>query len=172
MSPSHVTLRAVMALSSAGLLGLTYAASGGVLPAAAALAVLTAVAVARPESWAVLGLVLGHAVHWTATAPAPEGPAGWTTVLGGAWLVLLLHVSASAAVTWPSGTAVPARGARRWAARTAVVALAVVPVWAVSAATRQQSLRGEVSMTYAAIAGLALLAGAVFLLSAPSARRR
>lgn len=172
MSPSHLAVRTVMALSSAGLLALTYAASGGVLPVAVALAVLTAVAVARPESWAVLALVLGHAVHWTATAPAPENLAQWTTVLGGAWLVLLLHVSASAAVTWPSRTAVPGRGWRRWAVRTAVVAVAVVPVWAVGAVTRQQSLRGEVSMTYVAIAGLALLAGAVFLLSAPSARRR
>ena len=49
-----------------------------------------------------------------------------------------------------------------------MVALGVVPVWAVCAATSEQSLRGEVSMTVA-IAGLALLGGTIFYLHRPAA---
>ena len=43
-----------------------------------------------------------------------------------------------------------------------------MPVWAVAALTREQSLRGEVSMTYVALAALTLLGGAVFLMARPS----
>jgi hypothetical protein len=164
MARSHLVLRALMALASLGLVACAYAASGGLLPVAAVLVALTVPAVARPESWAVLALLLGHAVHWTASAPVPDTLREWLVVLVGAWLALLLHVCASAAATWPSRAPAPRAGLVRWAARTGIVALAVVPVWAVSALTRGQSLRGEVSMSYVAVAGLALLGGTVLLL--------
>ena len=168
MAPSHVGLRAVMALAALGLTLLPFTASGGMVPFAAVLVVLTVVAVARPESIAVLVLLVGQAVHWTTTAPVPDRLPQWLTVLGGAWLALLVHVTASAGVTWPAKAPIPRRALLRWAARAAIVGLAVVPVWAVAALTREQSLRGEVSMTYVALAALSLLGGAVFLLARPS----
>lgn len=174
MALSHIALRGVMAAASLGLVALPYAASGGLHLVAAALVVLTAVAVVRLESVVVTALLLCHAVHWTASAPVPERMAQWLALLAGAWLVILVHVCASAAVTWPAAARVPRHALLRWARRTAVVALGVVPVWAVCAATSEQSLRGEVSMTYVAIAGLALLGGTIFYLhrpAAPSQRR-
>lgn len=173
MSLTHRLLRVVLALASLGIIVLVYSADGGWHPLALLLAVGTAYAVARPES-VVVGLVLVvHAVHWTATAPAPEGLRSWLVLLGGSWLALLVHVCASAAVTWPSAAPVPPAALRRWGLRSAAVALATVPVWGVAAATRDQSLRGEVSMTYVAMAALTLL-GAVFYALArqtPSVRR-
>jgi hypothetical protein len=173
MSLSHRMLRVVMALSSLGLVALVYAAGGGIHLLALALVLVTVYAVARPESVVVILLLAVHAVHWVGSAPVPRGWGSWLWLLLGAWLALLLHVGAAAAVTWPSVAPVPRAALRRWARRTAVVALATVPVWAVCAATRDQSLRGEASMTYVALAGLTLLGGALYLIArqSPLARR-
>lgn len=168
MAPTHVLLRTVMALASLGLVMLPFTVAGGLPLFAAGLVVLTAFAVARPESLAVVALLVGSAFHWTTTTPVPDRLPQWLAVLGGAWLALLVHVSASASVTWPAQAAVPRRALLRWAVRTAVVGLAAVPVWAVAAVTRGQSLRGEVSMTYVALAALTLLGGVVFLLARQS----
>lgn len=168
MAPSHIGLRVVMTVAALGLTLLPFTVSGGMPAFAAALVVLTVVAVARPESIAVLVLLVGQAFHWTTTAPVPERLPQWLAVLCGAWLALLVHATASAAVTWPAKAPIPRRALLRWAARAAVVGLAVVPVWAVAALTREQSLRGEVSMTYVALAALTLLGGAVFLMARPS----
>ena len=173
MSTSHRVLRVVMALSSLGLVALVYAAGGGIHLLALALAVATPYAVSRPESVAVILLLAAHAVHWVGSAPVPRGWGSWLWLLLGAWLALLVHVSAAAAVTWPSVAPVPRAALRRWGLRTAAVALATVPVWAVAAATRDQSLRGEASMTYVALAGLTLFGAALYLIArqSPLARR-
>jgi len=168
MSRSHLLLRALLVLSSLGLVALVYAAGGGILLLAVLLVLLTAWVLTRPESVPVTLLVVGHGVHWVSSAPVPQGWAGWTWLLLGSWLVLLLHVSASAAVTWPSAAPVPRAGLRRWGLRTGVVALATVPVWVVAAVTRDQSLQGEASMTYVALAGLTLLGGALYLVARQS----
>ena len=168
MSRSHLVLRALLALSSLGLVGLVYAVGGGTLLLAVPLVLLTAWVLARPESVLVILLVVGHAIHWVTSAPVPQGWAGWTWLLLGAWLVLLLHLSASAAVTWPSVAPVPRAALRRWGQRAGVVALATVPVWAVAAVTRDQSLQGEASMTYVTLAGLTLLGGALYLVARQS----
>ena len=88
-----------MALASLGLVALPYAAGGGLHAAAAVLLVLTVLAVRSPESLWVAGLLVGHAIHWTATTPAPTRLGDWLALLVGAWLALLVHVCASAA--WP-----------------------------------------------------------------------
>jgi hypothetical protein len=151
-----------MALASLGLIALPYAAGGGLHVAAAVLVVLTVLAVRSPESLWVAGLLVGHAIHWTA---APTRLDDGLARLVGAWLALLVHVCASAAATWPSAAPMPRRALLRWGRRTATVALATVPVWGVSMLTRDQSLRGEVSMTFVALAALALLSGGVYLLA-------
>ena len=165
MTRSHQVVRALMALASLGLIALPYAAGGGLHVAAAVLLVLTVLAVRSPESLWVAGLLVGHAIHWTATTPAPTRLDDWLALLVGAWLALLVHVCASAAATWPSAAPMPRRALLRWGRRTATVALATVPVWGVSMLTRDQSLRGEVSMTFVALAALALLSGGVYLLA-------
>ena len=172
MSLSHRLLRTVVALASLGLVALVYAAGGGLNLVAAALVLGTGYAVRRPGSIAVGVLVVAHAVHWAVSAPMPEGLGPWLALLAGAWLVLLLHVCASAAVTWPAVAPVPRAALRRWGLRTLTVALATVPVWAVSAATRDQSLRGEVSMTYVALAALTLLCGALYAMARQAPRTR
>jgi hypothetical protein len=173
MSPSHRLLRVVMALSSFGLVALVYAAGGGIHLLALALVAATLYAVARPESVVVILLLAAHAVHWVGSAPVPRGWGSWLWLLLGAWLVLLVHLSAAASVTWPSVAPVPRGALLRWSLRTAAVALATVPVWAVAAATRDQSLRGEAPMTYVALAGLTLLGAALHLIArqSPLARR-
>jgi hypothetical protein len=173
MAISHRVLRAVMGLSSLGLVVLVYAAGGGIHLLALGLVVATLYAVARPESVVVILLLVAHAVHWVGSAPVPRGWGSWLWLLLGAWLALLVHLSAAAAVTWPSVAPVPRAALWRWVRRTAAVALATVPVWAVSAATRDQSLRGEASMTYVALAGLTLLGAALHLIArrSPLARR-
>lgn len=173
MSPSHRVLRVVMALASLGLVALVYAAGGGIHLLALGLVLTTLYAVARPESVVVILLLTAHAVHWVGSAPVPRGWGSWLWLLLGAWLALLVHVCAAAAVTWPPVAPVPRAALRRWSRRTAAVALATVPVWAVAAATRDQSLRGEAPMTYVALAGLTLLGAALFLIArqSPLARR-
>lgn len=173
MSRSHLALRALLVLSSLGLIGLVFAAGGGTLLLAVPLVLLTAWVSTRPESVLVILLVVGHGIHWVSSTPVPRDRAGWAWLLLGAWLMLLLHLSASAAVTWPSVAPVPRAALRRWGLRTGLVALATVPVWAVAAVTRGQSLQGEASMTYMALAGLALLAGGLYLVArrSPLTRR-
>jgi hypothetical protein len=168
MSRSHFLLRALFALSSLGLVGLVYAAGGGTLLVAVPLVLLTAWVLTRPESVLATLLVVGHGIHWAASAPVPEGWVDWTWLLLASWLVLLLHLSASAAVTWPSVAPVPPAALRRWGRRAGLVALATVPVWAVAAVTRDQSLQGEASMTYVALAGLTLLGGGLYLVARQS----
>jgi hypothetical protein len=157
-----------MVLSSLGLIGLVYAAGGGTLLLAVPLVLLTVWVVTRPESVLVTLLLVGHAIHWVTSTPVPQGWGSWTWLLLGSWLVLLLHLSASAAVTWPSVAPVPRAALRRWGRRTGLVALATVPVWLVAAVTRDQSLQGEASMTYVALAGLTLLGGALYLVARQS----
>ena len=103
MAPSHIGLRVVMTVAALGLTLLPFTVSGGMPAFAAALVVLTVVAVARPESIAVLVLLVGQAFHWTTTAPVPERLPQWLAVLCGAWLALLVHATASAAVTAREG---------------------------------------------------------------------
>jgi hypothetical protein len=168
MSASHRLLRVVMALSSLGLVALVYAAGGGIHLLALALVLATLYAVARPESVVVTLLLVGHAVHWVGSAPVPRGWGGWVWLLLGAWCALGVHVCASASVTWPSVAPIPRAALLRWARRTGLVALATVPVWAVAAAIRDQSLRGEASMTYVALAGFTLLGAALYLVARQS----
>ena len=158
MSRSHLALRALLVLSSLGLIGLVYAAGGGTLLLAVPLVLLTAWVVTRPESVFVTLLLVGHAIHWVASTPVPRGWEAWTWLLLGSWLMLLLHLSASAAVTWPEVAPVPPVALRRWGRRTGLVA----------AVTRDQSLQGEASMTYVALAGLTLLGGALYLVARQS----
>jgi Na+/melibiose symporter-like transporter len=60
---------------------------------------------------------------------------------------------------------VPTPTVRRWVRRGGVVAALTVPVWVVAALAAQQDGLGEVGLTYAAIAAVAVLTLAVWLRS-------
>ena len=166
LSPSQAGVRGLLAASSLALLALTFAAAPqGVVVAAVALLVLTVGAVWRPEAPAAGLLVTGLALHWVTAVPVPTSTTSWLELLGAAWLLLVVHLSAALAASLPPGAPVPGQSVRRWTRRGAVVAAAIVPLWALAYAANRQAAPGEVGLTYAAIAALTVLTLAVWLLS-------
>lgn len=164
MTRSQLALRGLLVAASAGLVVVTAVAGGTVLWfVAVPLVLATAYAAARPESVVVLVLLAGHAVHWISIVPVPERVGAWLATLGAAWLLLLVHVAASAATTWPQRAGLPARAMARWTGRTLVVAALTVPVWALAMLVYGRSLQGDVALTYAAFAAVGLLAGGIYL---------
>ena len=144
MSRSQLVLRGVLVVASLAVLALTLAASPHpIVVAAVVLIALTAYAAVEPDSGLVAVLLGGHA----------------------AWAGLVLHLTASLAASLPGAVPVPRLSLRRWARRGAVVAGATVPFWAVAMLSGQEAVQGEVSLTYAAIAAVALLTFSVWLLS-------
>lgn len=166
LSGSQAALRGLLVLASFALVGLTLVAAPHALVVAAVVLVpLTMWAAWRPDTpWSTV-LVTGLVLHWVATVPVPAGTAGWLRLLGAAWLLLVVHLSLSLAASLPPGAPLPAATVRRWARRSAVVAGATVPVWTVASLASRQRVAGDVGLTYAAIAGAAVLALAVHLLS-------
>ena len=166
MSRSQLVLRGVLVSASLALLGLTLAASPHpIIVAAVVLVALTVYAAVEPDSGLVTVLLGGHALHWLAAVPVPGSTTAWATLLAAAWAGLVLHLTASLAASLPGAVPVPRLSLRRWARRGAVVAAATVPFWAVAMLSGQQAVKGEVSLTYAAIAAVALLTFSVWLLS-------
>ena len=166
LSRSQVGVRAVLALASLALVGLTLvAAPHGLVVGAAVLTVLTGWAAWRPESAGTGLLVVGLALHWVATVPVPGTTAAWVRLLAAGWLLLVVHLGAALAASLPPGAPLPAPSLRRWARRTAIVAGGTVPVWALAHAAGRDTVAGEVGLTYAATAAAAVLALAVWLLS-------
>ncbi|QGN56895.1 hypothetical protein [Nostocoides sp. HKS02] len=166
MARSHALVRAALALASLALLGLTVAAATSpVWLVVAVLVGLTGYAVVRPGSHAVTVLLAGHALHWMVVVPLPGGMGRWLALLGGAWLGLALHLTAALAATLPAAAPVPAATLARWARRGLTVALLVVPLWALAAVAGLQHVAGQLPLTYAAIAGVGLLALSVWLVS-------
>jgi hypothetical protein len=172
MSRGQTVLRAVLAAASFGVLVLTLAASPApVLLAAVLLLVATGYAAWRPESSLVTVLVAGHIVHWVVAVPVPAQLSGWLRLLAAALLLLVVHLTASLSASLPPAAPVPTATARRWLRRGAVAGALSVPVWAVAALAAQREGLGEVGLTYAAIAAVAVLAFAVWLVSRePSGR--
>jgi hypothetical protein len=166
MSRSQASLRTVLVVASLGVLVLTVVASPApVLVAAAALVVLTGYAAWRPESSLVAVLVAGHVLHWVVAVPVRAGVTAWVQLLAAALLLLVVHLTASLAASLPAAAPLPAPTVRRWVRRGCVVAALTVPVWAVAALAAQQERLGEVGLTYAAIAAVAVLTLAIWLLS-------
>jgi hypothetical protein len=166
MSRSQVVLRTGLVVASLGVLVLTIVASPApVLVAAVVLVVLTGCAAWRPESSLVAVLVAGHVLHWVVAVPLRAGLAPWVQLLAAALLLLVVHLTASLAASLPPAAPVPTPTVRRWVRRGGVVAALTVPVWAVAALAAQQEGLGEVGLTYAAIAAVAVLTLAVWLLS-------
>ncbi len=166
MSRSQLVLRAVLVATSLTVLVLTLAASPHpIVVAAFVLVALTVYAAVEPDSVLVTVLLGGHVLHWMSAVPVPTSTAGWVGLLGAAWSGLVLHLTASLAASLPGPVPVPALSLRRWGRRGAAIAAATVPVWAVAMLSGQEAVKGEVSLTYAAIAAVALLTFSVWLLS-------
>lgn len=166
LSASQAAVRGVLLGASVALVATTLvAAPDGLLPAAILLVALASWAAWRPESAAASALVVGLALFWVGTVPVPATTQGWLLLLLAAWLLLLVHLAAALAASLPPGAPVPARSLRRWSRRTAVVAAGTVPLWALSSTAGREVVAGQVSLTYAAIAAVAILALAVWLLS-------
>jgi hypothetical protein len=166
MSRSHLYVRLVLVAASLGLVVLTLLSSPGPVPVAGVvLAALTAYAATRPDSAVVAVLLAGHAVHWLVAVPVPTATSEWVWLLVAAWLALAVHLSASLAASLPASAPVTSVSVHRWLRRGATVAAATVPVWAVAMLSGRSGVAGEVSLTYAALAAVAILALAVWLLS-------
>jgi len=166
MSRSQLVLRGLLTVASLTFLALTLAWSPHpIVVLAIGIVALTVYAAVEPDSGLVTVLLGAQALHWAAAVPVPTTTGAWVALLGAAWSGLVLHLTASLAASLPGPAPVPVPSLRRWARRGAVVAAATVPVWAVALLAGQESARGQVSLTYAAIAAIALLAFATWLLS-------
>jgi hypothetical protein len=166
MSRSQLVLRGLLGVASVTFLVLTLASSPHpIVVMAVVIVALTVYAAVEPDSVLVTVLLGAQALHWAAAVPVPTTTGQWVALLAAAWSGLVLHLSASLAASLPGPAAVPAVSLRRWARRGALVAAATVPVWAVALLAGQEGAEGEVSLTYAAIAAVALLAFATWLLS-------
>ena len=172
MSRSQFALRGILVAASLTLLVLTLAASPHpIIVAAVVLLALSVYAAIEPDSVLVTVLLGGHVLHWLSAVPVPADTAAWVGLLVAAWAGLVLHLTASLAASLPGPVPVPRLSLRRWARRGAVVAAATVPVWAVAMLSGQEAVKGEVSLTYAAISAVALLTFSVWLLSREDAPR-
>lgn len=166
MARSHMLVRVALALASLALLGLTVAAATSPVWVVVALLVgLTGYAVARPGSHAVTVLLAAHALHWMVVVALPVGLGGWLGLLAAAWLALAVHLTAALAATLPPAAPVPTATLARWLRRGLAVAGLVVPVWALAAVVGLHHVAGQLPLTYAAIAGVGLLALSVWLVS-------
>jgi hypothetical protein len=166
MSRSQLVLRGLLGVASLTFLVLTLASSPHpIVVMALVIVALTAYAVVEPDSVLVTVLLAAQALHWAAAVPVPTTTGQWVALLGAAWSGLVLHLTASLAASLPGPAPVPALSLRRWGRRGAAVAAATVPVWAVALLAGKESVRGQVSLTYAAIAAVALLAFATWLFS-------
>ena len=166
LSRSQAAVRGLLVVASCALLAVTLVAAPHPLVVAALVLVpLSGWAAWRPESpWATV-LVAGHVLHWVAAVPVPSGTAAWTRLLAAAWLLLTVHLTASLAASLPPAAQLPRSTLHRWARRAAVVAAMTVPVWGLCLVAAGQRVAGEVSLTYAAVTAVAVLALAVHLLS-------
>jgi hypothetical protein len=166
MSRSQFVLRGVLVTASLTLLVLTLAASPHpIIVAAVVLLALTVYAAIEPDSVFVTVLLGGHVLHWLSAVPVPDDTAAWVGLLVAAWAGLVLHLTASLAASLPGPVPEPRLSLRRWTRRGALVAAGTVPVWAVAMLSGQEAVQGEVSLTYAAIAAVAVLTFSVWLLS-------
>ena len=166
MSRSQLVLRGLLCAASLTFLVLTLASSPHpIVVLAICIVALTGYAAVEPDSVLVTVLLGAQALHWAAAVPVPTTTGTWVALLGAAWCGLVLHLTASLAASLPGPAPVPAVSLRRWARRGAVVAAATVPVWGVALLARPESARGQVSQTNSAIAAVALLAFATWLLS-------
>jgi hypothetical protein len=171
MSWSQLCLRLVVVLASAGLCIVTAVSSYAWWPVIVLLAVLTFLAARRPESPFTLALLALHAIQWVAIVPVPDGLAGWLRLLLAAVLLLLVHLGAAASVVWPERAALPGKAVRRWTLRALTVAGVTVPVWALAALVHDRSLAGDLTLTFAAMAAVALLGGTLHLMTRDTADR-
>jgi hypothetical protein len=166
MSRSQLVLRGTIVAASLTMLVLTLAASPHpIIVAAFVLVALTVYAAVEPDSILVTVLLGGHVLHWLSAVPVPTDTAAWVGLLAAAGAGLVLHLTAGLAASLPGPVPVPRLTLRRWARRGALVAAATVPVWAVAMLSGRASVKGEVSLTYAAIAAVAFLTFSVWLLS-------
>lgn len=164
---SQKALRVLIAVPSVGLALLAaFAGPHGTLVGAFLLLVLTPFVVLDPAS-RLTTLLLGlHAVNWLSSTEVPTTARDWTLTLVAALALLTIHLAAALAAALPPAAPVPRATLVRWLGRGLTVVGLSVPVWAVLVAQTAEAPPGVPSMTYAAVASLAILALAFWVTQA------
>lgn len=158
-SPSQKAVRAALAVASVALAVLTtLTAPGGSLAAALVLLALTPFAVLEPGSRLTTVLLVVHGANWLMSVPRPDEVGAWLLVVLAACLLATIHLAAALAASFPAAAAIPGATLRRWLRRSATVLGLSVPVWVLLVAQSGAAPEGDVVLTYAALAALALLA--------------
>lgn len=158
-SSSQRVLRTTIAVASVALAVLTtLTAPGGSLVMALVLVGLTPFVVLDPASRLGTLLLAGHAVNWLGSVPVPDGARSWLAVVVAAVLLATIHLAAALSSAFPAAADIPIATRRRWARRSAAVLGLSVPVWLLLVAQTEAAPEGDVLLTYAALAALALLA--------------
>jgi hypothetical protein len=102
------------------------------------------------------GTLIVVVLWWTWIGTVQDVLTPWVLVV--AVGVLVYHATTALMATVPPAATIPRDALLRWAARTAVVALATVLVWLVAVAFDSQAWRGNALLTGAAL--VVLVAGA------------
>ena len=125
----------------------------------------------RPHTHLVTLVVLGHALHWGIAVPVPDTWLRWVLLLVAAKLALSVHLACGTGCDLPGQAPVPAVTWRRWLRRGVAVSAFSLPVWLVAALAGQADLAGQLPLSYAAIAAVAVLTLGVWLVSRDSRPR-
>ncbi|MEO7268919.1 MAG: hypothetical protein ABIW49_06920 [Knoellia sp.] len=168
MTPtSQKVLRTLIAVPSAGLGVLAaFAGSQGTLVGAFVLTVLTPFVVLDPAS-RLTTLLLGlQVVNWLSSTQVPGTTREWALTFVAALALLTIHLAAALASALPPAAPLPRATVVRWVGRGLIVVGLSVPVWALLVAQTADAPPGLPSMTYAAVASLAILALSFWLTQA------
>ncbi|MFC7487996.1 hypothetical protein ACOCJ7_18470 [Knoellia sp. CPCC 206453] len=168
MTPtSQRVLRILIAVPSVGLALLAaFAGPQGTLVGAFVLIVLTPFVVLDPAS-RLTTLLLGlHVVNWLSSTPVPTTTRDWALTFVAALALLTIHLAAALACALPPAAPLPRATVVRWVGRGLIVVGLSVPVWALLVAQTADAPPGLPSMTYAAVAALAILALAFWVTQA------
>ncbi|EAP99667.1 ATP-dependent protease ATP-binding subunit [Janibacter sp. HTCC2649] len=168
MSPaSQKVLRVLIAVPSVGL-ALLAAFTGlhGTIVGALVLIVLTPFVVLEPAS-RLTALLLGlHAVNWLSSTEVPHTTREWILTVVASLALLTIHLAAALASALPPAAPLPRATVARWVGRGLAVVGLSVPVWVLLVVQTSDAPPGVPSLTYAAVASLAVLALAFWLTQA------
>lgn len=163
-SRSQGVLRVGLGVVSVALALLTVAVGPlGSVVAALVLVGLTPFVVLAPPSRLTALLLALHGVHWLMSNRVPDGLRDWALTVVVALGLLTIHLCASLAACLPAAAPVPRASTTRWARRGLAVVGLCVPVWALLVSQTHSRPAGHPVLTYAALAGLGVLALALWL---------
>lgn len=168
-STSHKVLRLLIAVPSVGLALLAaLAAPRGSLVGAAVLIVLTPFVVLDPGSRLAALLLALHGVNWLSSTDFPTQAREWALTVAAAVALLVIHLATALAAALPPSAPLPRPTIIRWVRRGLTVLGLSVPVWALLISQTVASPPGVPFLTYAAVASLAILALAFWMVQARS----